>query len=112
LDPLKIMYITEKAVKQVKEIADAEGIGYYIVRAKVLGGGCHGMTHDLTFDDQISDTDEVIELDGVKVIIDMMSFQYLENACIDYVESAFGGGFKFSSPDIKSSCGCGSSVTY
>jgi iron-sulfur cluster assembly protein len=107
-----MIYLTEKAAKQVKEISDGEGIGHYVVRAKVLGGGCHGMTHDLSFDDKISETDETFELDGVKLIVDMMSLQYLENACVDYVESTFGGGFKFTSPDIKGSCGCGKSVSY
>lgn len=107
-----MIYLTEKAAKQVKEISEEQGIGHYVVRAKCLGGGCNGITHDLSFDDQISDTDEVFELDGVKVIVDMMSLQYLENACIDYVEFTFGGGFKFTSPDIKSTCGCGNSVSY
>jgi iron-sulfur cluster insertion protein len=107
-----MIYLTEKAAKQVRTISDDEGIGYYIIRAKCLGGGCAGMTHDLSFDNQISDTDEVFELDGVKLIVDQVSMQYLENACIDYVETTFGGGFKFSSPDIKSTCGCGSSVQY
>ena len=72
-----------------------------------------GFSHDMQFDDQISDTDEVIEFDGIKIIVDQMSWQYLENLCIDYKESEFGGGgFSFSGPDIKSTCGCGSSVAY
>jgi len=107
-----MIYLTEKAAKQIKEISDGEGIGHYVVRAKCIGFGCAGIGHDLSFDDIIADTDEIIELDGVKVVVDMMSFQYLENACIDYVESDFGGGFKFTSPDIKSSCGCGKSSQY
>lgn len=104
--------VTEKALLKLKEISDSEDIGHYIVHAKVIGGGCAGMTHDLYFDDQISETDEVIEFGNIKVIIDPLSYTYLENVTIDYVEGTFSEGFKFSSPDIKQSCGCGSSVSY
>lgn len=104
--------LTKIAVEKVKEISEAEGIGHYLIRASVKGGGCSGMINDLCFDDKITDLDEVIEFDEVKLIVDQISFQYLENANIDYIESPFSGGFKFSSPDIKGSCGCGNSVSY
>src|ERR1700690_630226 len=94
-----MIYLTEKAAKQIKEISDSEGIGHYVVRAKVFGSGCNGYQNDLSFD-------EIFEFDGVKLIVDMMSFQYLDEICIDYVESDFGGGFKFAGGGIKSSCGC------
>jgi iron-sulfur cluster insertion protein len=104
--------ITDAAVEKIKELSDEEGLDYYIVRAKVIGFGCSGMGHDLCFDNNISEDDEVLEKDGIKVIIDQMSYQYLENATIDFVEGDFQSGFKFLSPDIKSTCGCGSSVSY
>ena len=104
--------ITQEAVAKLKELSEAEDIGHTKVRVKVLGGGCHGMVHDMSFDDVISDFDEVVEIDNISVIIDQMSFQYLENIAIDYSESLMGGGFTFASPDIKGSCGCGRSVSY
>ncbi len=106
------MHLTEKAAKKIEEIANAEGVGHFTIRAKVIGGGCAGMTNDIYFDDQILDTDEVTELDGVKVVVDLMSFQYLDGTTIDYVDSEMGGGFKFLNPNVKSSCGCGQSQSY
>jgi iron-sulfur cluster insertion protein len=105
--------VTEKAATQIKEIADAEGITYYVVRVKVVGGGCAGFTHDMTYDNNISELDEVIVCnDDVKVIVDPLSLQYLEDSTIDYIDSPMGGGFKFLNPNVKGSCGCGSSVSF
>jgi iron-sulfur cluster insertion protein len=104
-----MIFLTEKAAKQVKIIADDEGIGYYIIRVKVKGGGCAGFEYDLNFDEQITDMDEVFELDGVKIVCDPMSLQYLEGTVVDYGDSLMGSGFKFSNPKAKGSCGCGHS---
>lgn len=104
--------VTELAIAKIKEISESEGIGHYTVRVSVKGGGCAGMTHDMVFEEKILDTDEVIEIEGIKVIIDQISFQYLENITIDYIDSLISAGFKFTSPDIKGSCGCGHSVSY
>jgi iron-sulfur cluster insertion protein len=104
-----MIFLTEKAAKQVKEISDSEGIGYYIIRVKVMGGGCAGFEYDLGFDQTINETDEVFELDDVKLICDPMSLQYIEGTVIDYGDSLMGSGFKFNNPTAKGSCGCGSS---
>lgn len=105
------MDLTELAIKKIKEFADSEGIPY-IVRMKVLGGGCAGMTQDMSFETKIMDMDEQFDFEDVKIIIDPLSYQYLEGTTVDYIESQFGGGFKFINPNIKSSCGCGSSVSF
>jgi iron-sulfur cluster insertion protein len=104
--------ITEKAVAKVKEISEAEGIGHTIIRLKVLGGGCAGFQYDMEFNDVISEIDEVIEQDGVKIVVDSISFQYLTNVAVDFVDSLVGGGFKFVNPDVKGSCGCGHSFDF
>lgn len=106
-----MMHLTEKAAKKIEEIANAEGVGHYIIRAKVIGGGCSGFTYDIYFDDQISELDEVTELDGVKLVTDLMSFQYLDEVTVDFVETEMGGGFKFLNPNVKGTCGCGSSFS-
>src|SRR5277367_474061 len=107
-----MIHLTEKAAKMIEETSNSEGIGHYIIRVRVIGGGCAGFTNDMYFDDTITDMDEVSELDGIKVVCDPLSFQYLDSAVIDYVESPLGsGGFKFSNPNIKGSCGCGSSFS-
>lgn len=104
-------FITEKAANRLKEISDDEGIGHYTARVKVLGGGCSGMQNDLCFDEIIKDTDEVFEMDGVKIVIDFLSIQYLDGTSLDFVDSEFGAGFKFLNPNVKGTCGCGSSFS-
>ena len=111
-----MIQLTEKAAKQIVEISNAEGIGHFTIRAKIIGGGCAGFTHDLYFDDQVSEMDEVSEFTDfygtVKVVVDPLSFQYLDGVTIDYVESPIGAGFKFHNPNVTGSCGCGSSVSF
>lgn len=104
--------ITIKAIEKIKEISEAEGIGHTTVRIGVKGGGCAGFRFDLNFDDQIRDLDQIIEQDGVKLVCDQISLQYLEDASIDYIESLLGAGFKFNVPKAKGSCGCGSSFDF
>lgn len=101
--------ITDKAIAKIKEISEAEGIGHTTVRIKVLGGGCSGFTYDMEYEDKVGDLDEIVEQDGVKVVVDPVSVQYLENVSIDYGDGLMGGGFKFNNPDVKGSCGCGHS---
>ena len=104
--------LTAKAVEKAKEFAEAEGITHNCIRVKVKGGGCAGMTNDMSFDDAKSDMDEVFETDGVKVIVDPLSLQYLDGTEIDYIEQGYSSGFKFNNPNAKGSCGCGHSQSY
>ncbi len=103
--------LTDKAVSKVREIREAEGLGEQGLRVRVIGGGCSGFTYDLFFEDEISDLDQTFESGGIKLYVDMMSFQYLEGVEIDYVEGLHGAGFKFLNPNAKSTCGCGSSFS-
>jgi iron-sulfur cluster insertion protein len=104
--------LTKIAVEKVKEISEAEGIGHYNIRVKIIGGGCAGFSQDMYYEDKISELDEVYEQDGVKVIIDPLSCQYLEDTVIDFLEGPMSAGFKFLNPNVKGSCGCGSSVSF
>lgn len=106
-----MIHITEKAANKVKEISEGDGLGHYSIRVRVVGGGCAGFTHDMYFDDQVTDMDETQELDGVTVIVDPLSFQYLDEVVIDYVDGPLGSGFKFLNPNVKGTCGCGSSFS-
>src|SRR5574337_243669 len=111
-----MVQVTEIAAKKIVEISEADGIGHYTVRVRVVGGGCAGFTYDRYYNDAIGDMDEVIEQTDfygtIKVIIDPLCFQYLDEVTIDYVESPFGAGFKFLNPKSTGSCGCGSSVSF
>ncbi len=103
--------ITERAAEKVKEIATAESLEGQGLRLRVVGGGCAGFSYDLYFEDKIGDMDEEYQSLGVKLYVDPLSHQYLEDTEIDYVESAHGAGFKFNNPQVKGSCGCGSSFS-
>ncbi len=103
--------LTAKAIRKIKEIAAADDIKTLILRAKVVGGGCAGFSYDLYFEEKIADMDEVFENDGITIVADMLSHQYLEGVEIDYVEGIIGAGFKFLNPNVKGTCGCGSSFS-
>lgn len=103
--------ITEKAATKVSEIASSESLEGQGLRLLVRGGGCAGFSYDLFFEDKPTDMDETFEDKGVKLYIDPLSYQYLEGTEIDYVEGLSGSGFKFSNPNVTSTCGCGSSFS-
>src|SRR5258706_12488131 len=103
--------LTAKAAEKVREIQSAENIEpSYGLRLRVVGGGCSGFAYDLYFD-QLTEMDRTFESHGVKLVVDEMSLQYLAGTTVDYVEGLQGAGFKFTNPNVKSTCGCGSSFS-
>ena len=110
-DDEPMLGLTEKAAEKVKEIQAAENIeATYGLRLRVVGGGCSGFAYDLYFD-QVTDMDRTFDSHGVKLVVDQMSLQYLAGTTVDYVEGLQGAGFKFGNPNVKSTCGCGSSFS-
>ncbi|MCB9666644.1 MAG: iron-sulfur cluster insertion protein ErpA [Myxococcales bacterium] len=103
--------LTEKAAEKVKAIQRDEGLEEQGLRLRVIGGGCSGFSYDLYFEDETQELDRAFESHGVKLYVDMMSYQYLEGTEIDYVEGLHGSGFKFGNPTAATSCGCGSSFS-
>jgi len=109
--PESMLRITPTAATKVNEIRSAEGIeGTMALRLRVVGGGCAGFSYDLYFDEP-AEVDRQFEVHGVKCIVDEMSLMYLVGTEIDYVEGLQGAGFKFQNPNVKSTCGCGSSFS-
>jgi iron-sulfur cluster insertion protein len=109
--PESMVHITPVAAAKVNEIREAEGIeAQMALRLRVVGGGCAGFSYDLYFD-EVAEVDREFELTGVKVVVDEMSLMYLVGTEIDYVEGLQGAGFKFNNPNVKSTCGCGSSFS-
>lgn len=100
--------LTPRAVEKFKEIA-AENGESLSVRVKVMGGGCAGFSYGMDFDSNPKETDEIFDNDGISVIVDPVSHQYLDGVTVDYVDSLIGSGFKFENPNSKGSCGCGNS---
>jgi iron-sulfur cluster insertion protein len=106
-----MVMITPTAAQKINEIRDAEGIeGQMALRLRVVGGGCAGFSYDLYFDEG-TEVDRQVDIGGVKVVVDEMSLMYLIGVEIDYVEGLQGAGFKFNNPNVKSTCGCGSSFS-
>lgn len=104
--------MTDAAVAKAREISEAEGLTGRPIRLKVQGGGCSGFQYDMYFDDaDPSDLDEVFETSGISIVVDPISLQYLDGTEVDYQSSLQGEGFKFVNPNVKGTCGCGSSFS-
>ena len=103
--------MTPVAVSRVKELMTTQSLDHAFLRMGVRGGGCSGMTYDLQFDSELRKHDKQFEVDGVKVVVDVKSYLYLNGTTLDYVTQGLTGGFTFVNPNAKSSCGCGTSFT-
>jgi iron-sulfur cluster assembly accessory protein len=106
-----MVQMTEKAVGKVREILDSQEPKPQGLRIAVVGGGCSGFSYSMAFENQPNMLDKTYSFDGLKVFVDQASLLYLDGAEVDYVETLEGSGFKFSNPQVKSTCGCGSSFS-
>ena len=105
-----MVQLTERAVGKVKEILDTQDPKPAGLRIAVVGGGCSGFSYSMAFENTPNMLDKTYQFDGgLKVFIDQASLLYLDGAEVDYVETLEGSGFKFNNPQVKSTCGCGSS---
>ena len=105
------LVFTDNAANKVKQLIDEEGNNELKLRVFVTGGGCSGFQYDLYFDEKPSDMDQIVDSHGIQLFVDPLSLQYLEGTEIDYVEGLSGAGFKFGNPQVKGTCGCGSSFS-
>lgn len=101
--------LTPNAIAKVKEIMAQQDPVPTGLRIGVVGGGCSGFSYSMQFDNSAGMMDKVFDMDGLKVYVDATSIMYLNGCRVDYVESLEGAGFKFENPNVKSTCGCGSS---
>jgi iron-sulfur cluster insertion protein len=99
------------AAAKVRELIKEEGNDALMLRVFITGGGCSGFQYGFTFDENITEGDTVIENEGVKLLIDPMSYQYLAGAEIDYTEGLEGAQFVIRNPNATTTCGCGSSFS-
>jgi iron-sulfur cluster assembly accessory protein len=104
----QILSATPAATAKVRELQERESLQDKGLRVRVVGGGCHGFSYALGFDDR-KESDTVLDIDGVAFLVDKFSTPYLMGAYIDYVDGLMGAGFKISNPNAKSTCGCGES---
>ncbi len=108
--PLPLIF-TDQAVAKVKDLIAEEGNADLKLRVFVSGGGCSGFQYGFTFEEDQNDDDTVVNKDGVSLLIDPMSYQYLVGAEIDYTEGLQGSQFVIKNPNAESTCGCGSSFS-
>jgi iron-sulfur cluster assembly protein len=95
-------------VNEILEMQDPKPAG---LRISVVGGGCSGFSYSMAFENSPGMLDKTYNFDGLKVFVDQASLLYLDNVEVDYVETMEGSGFKFNNPNVKSTCGCGSSFS-
>ncbi len=105
------LQLTEKAIAQAKAILARENLEGYGLKVAVVTSGCSGYSYQMDFEKEGKPGDTVLEMDGLKVYLDASSRKYLRGTVIDYVSGLQGAGFKFNNPNVKSTCGCGTSFS-
>jgi iron-sulfur cluster assembly accessory protein len=103
--------LTPSAISKVKEIMTQQNHVPAGLRVGVVGGGCSGFSYSMSFENASGLMDKVFDMEGLKVFVDATSVMYLNGCRVDYVETLEGAGFKFDNPNVKSTCGCGSSFS-
>lgn len=106
-----VLLFTDNAANKVKQLIAEEGNADLKLRVFVSGGGCSGFQYGFTFDEVVNEDDTVLNKNGVQLLIDPMSFQYLAGAEIDYTEGLEGSQFVIKNPNATTTCGCGSSFS-
>ncbi len=103
--------LTPQAVEKVKEILAQQDPHPLGLRISVVGGGCSGFSYQMNFEVQTNGIDKTFDFNGLRVFVDHASLMYLKGTRVDFVETLEGSGFKFENPNVKSTCGCGSSFS-
>ena len=102
---------TPTAIAKVKEVMAQQSPVPAGLRVGVVGGGCSGFQYSMSFENGAGMMDKTFSFDDLKVFIDATSLMYLKGVTVDYIETLEGAGFKFENPNVKSTCGCGSSFS-
>jgi iron-sulfur cluster assembly protein len=100
--------MTDQAAQKIQALVAEKGIAEGGLRVKVVGGGCSGLTYKMDLD-QVRDGDKVFEHAGAKLVVDRKSFLYLNGTILDYKDELMSSGFNLQNPNVKRTCGCGSS---
>ncbi len=109
IEIIPVLTVTPAAVDIIRNLLVQRNIPNHALRVFVSGGGCSGMQYGMAFEESPREFDKLIEVDGVRLIVDSTSQMYLQGATIDYVDSLMGGGFRIDNPNAVSTCGCGHS---
>jgi iron-sulfur cluster insertion protein len=109
MDNTAAMNFTDNAAHKVKQLIEEENNDQLKLRVFVMGGGCSGFQYGFKFDETINEGDTIIETEGVQMVVDPLSLQYLMGSTVDYVEGLEGSRFVIENPNATTTCGCGSS---
>lgn len=107
----KLITITPKAATKVREFMKQEGRDDLYLRIYVSGGGCAGLSYGMGFEEKPDEDDTIIEGEGIKILVDSYSSNYLRGTEIDYIETLMGAGFKINNPNVVRTCSCGHSFS-
>lgn len=102
---------SDKAAAKVKALITADGDEALRLRVFVTGGGCNGFSYGFTFDEDVAEDDAVVDREGVSMVVDAMSYPYLDGSVVDYIEDLNGSQFVVTNPNAASTCGCGNSFS-
>lgn len=115
-EPEAAFRISARAAERIAELREAEGKAGggtdFMLRVTVSGGGCAGFQYAFDFDDKTGEEDRLFERDGVRVVIDEISLDFLRQGELDYVEDLIGSYFSIKNPNATSTCGCGTSFSF
>jgi iron-sulfur cluster assembly accessory protein len=103
--------LSSSAIRKVRDLVAEEDNGQLKLRVFITGGGCSGFQYGFTFDELVADDDTAVEADGVTLLVDPMSLQYLMGSVVDYTEGLEGSRFVVNNPNATATCGCGSSFS-
>ena len=103
--------IAPQAATLLKAVMKSEGKSGFALRMSVVGGGCSGMTYNMSFDDKRGEFDKIYESEGIKVYCDLKSWLYLKGTQVEYSDDMLTGGFKINNPNASRTCGCGTSFS-
>ena len=103
--------LSARAIQKVRDLVAEEDNDQLKLRVFITGGGCSGFQYGFTFDELVADDDTALEANGVTLLVDVMSLQYLAGSVVDYTEGLEGSKFVVSNPNATASCGCGTSFS-
>jgi iron-sulfur cluster assembly protein len=110
-DTATVITVTQKAARKVRALAEKEGRTEPVLRVRVVAGGCSGFSYELAFADAPHEADEVVEVDGVRVLVDPVSAPIVAGSTLEFDDALLGGGLKMLNPNAVHECACGESFS-
>jgi iron-sulfur cluster insertion protein len=110
-DTATVITVTEKAAHRIRALADREGRPEPILRVRVVAGGCSGFSYELGFAERVEADDSVVEVDGVRVLVDPRSAPIVAGSTLEFHDALLGGGLKMLNPQARHECACGESFS-